>query len=348
MSHNVNAFIMTQICENSRITIDSVAAKCGFSRATVSRVINKEGSVKPATVKKVQQAVFELGYTPNIMAQALSGGRNRTIGILLPDVVREYYTALLAGADSSAEDKGYNLLIKTRNNKKALVELVEGRRIDAFILRYAGSESFDQEFLYLLQKRDIPYIIIGKPPFSDGHPAILVDNIGGARLMAHHYAEHGFRRILYITGPETSCDSQDRAYGFKVGLSEKGVDPENLIVAPGDFSRESGLEAAERYFKYAAPDAVFAANDHTALGVFQYCQKRGIRIPEDVSVTGFDDNFFADYLQPSLTTVQQPMHDLGVRAVLNLIQLINGECGKESRVILPTNLKIRRSCGCGG
>lgn len=331
-----------------KITIDVVAEKCGFSRATVSRVINRDGIVKPSTAEKVEKAIQELGYTPNLMARALSGGNSRTIAVLLPDVVREYYTGLLAGADAAAEEKGYNLIIKTRNTKRALIDLVEGRRVDAFLLRFAGTSSFDLEFLNHLKERKIPYIIIGKPPFSGDHPSVLIDNIGGARLMAKHYAMHGFQRILFITGPEESFDSQDRIYGFKIGLSEQGIDPANVVVVRGDFSRQSGYEAVRTFLETERADVVFAANDHMALGVMRYCQDIGMRVPEDIAVTGFDDNFFAEYLQPSLTTVQQPMHAIGDLAVENLIQIIEGGRARESQIILPTKLQIRRSCGCSG
>jgi LacI family transcriptional regulator len=329
-----------------KITIDDVAEKCGFSRATVSRVINREGTVKPATAEKVEKAVQELGYTPNLMARALSGGNSRTIAVLLPDLVMEYHTALLAGADAAAEEKGYNLIIKTRNTNKALIDLVEGRRVDAFLLRFAETSSFDLEFLSLLKKRKIPYIIIGKPPFSDDNPSVLIDNIGGARLMAKHYAMHGFQRILFITGTEESFDSQDRIYGFKIGLSEQGIDPANVIIVRGDFSRQSGCDAVRTFLETDRADAVFAANDHMALGVMRYCQEIGMRVPEDIAVTGFDDIFFAEYLQPSLTTVQQPMHAIGDLAVENLIQMIEGGRARESQIILPTKLQVRHSCGC--
>ena len=305
---------MNQRPAGQKITIDDVAARCGFSKATVSRVINQDGSVKPATAEKVGLAIKDLGYTPNLMARALSGGKTRTIAVVVPDIVNEYYTALLAGADAAAEEKGYNILVKTRNTKKALLDLVEGGRVDAFVLRNSGTQPLDPDLLTKLRRRDLPCLFVGKPP-SDDAPAILVDNIGGARLMAHHYTEHGFRKILFIAGPEASIDSNDRLYGFKIGLSEKGLDPDNMILARGDFSKEAGYEAAAKYIPEVKPDAVFASNDQMALGVLLWCQDRGLRVPEDLGVTGYDDTFFAGYLQPALSTVQQPMYEIGAVAV---------------------------------
>jgi DNA-binding LacI/PurR family transcriptional regulator len=329
-----------------RKTIDHVAARCGFSRATISRVLNHEGSVKPATMEKVEKAIRELGYTPNSMAIGLSGGKSRTIAVLIPDVRREYYSGLLAGADTAAEELGYDILLKTKNNWKSLLSLVDGGRVDAFIIRNTGFQVLDGDFFARLENRGVPSLFIGKPIDELRYPSVLIDNVGGARLMAHHYVEHGFRRILFITGREENLDSKDRLFGFKLGLGEKGYKPERLFMAEGDFSQASGYEAARVAMEREKVDAIFAANDHMALGVICYCRDKGIRVPEDLAVTGFDDEFFAEYLQPALSTVQQPQYDIGAVAVRNVIRLLEGSGTVEHQVILPTRLQIRRSCGC--
>ncbi len=331
--------------DGKKITIDDVAARCGFSKATVSRVINQDGSVKPATAEKVELAIRDLGYIPNLMARALSGGKTRTISIVVPDIVNEYYTGLLAGADAAAEEKGYHILIKTRNTRKALLDLVEGGRVDAFIIRNAGLPVLDRDVLVRIERRELPFLFIGKPP-ADETPAVLVDNVGGARLMAHHYAEHGYRKILFISGPKGSNDSNDRLYGFKIGLSERGLDSDELTLVEGDFTKESGYAAAAGHLLESKAEAVFASNDQMALGVLCFCRDRGIRVPEDVAVTGFDDTFFAAYLQPALTTVQQPMYEIGATAVESIVRMLEGSRERGSRIILPTRLRIRRSCGC--
>jgi LacI family transcriptional regulator len=182
-------YIMSQINTEARVTMDHVASLSGFSKATVSRVINRDGSVKPSTVAKVEEAIRSLGYMPNSVASALSGGKSRTIAVLLPDVVTEYYASLLTGIDAVAEESDYTVLIKTRNNRKALNDLVNSNRVDAFILRNTGLQPFDKDFLVALKRRDIPFVFIGRSPSGDDSPVILIDNVGGAREMAHHYAE---------------------------------------------------------------------------------------------------------------------------------------------------------------
>ena len=246
----------------------------------------------------------------------------------------------------SPRKKNYNILLKTRNNRKALLDLVNGNRVDAFIIRNTGLEAIDHDVLVALKRKSIPFIFIGKPPEENDCPAILVDNVGGGRQMAHHYAEHDFQKILFIAGPKDNLDSNDRIYGFKLGLSEKGLAPQVLDIVHGDFSRVSGYEAASEMIEKGKYEAVFAANDHMALGTIVFCRKAGIRVPEDLAVSGFDDTFFAEFLLPALTTVQQPMYEIGTVAMENIIQLLERPTQRERRIILPTRLQIRRSCGC--
>lgn len=331
---------------SGKVTIDDVAAHCGFSKATVSRVINREGSVKPATEARVREAIELLGYSPNNAASALSGGKTRTIAVFLPDVKTEYYATLLTGLEEVAEKQFFNIIIKTQNNKKALLDLAVNNRVDAFILRNNGLTPFDNDVLVTLRRRGIPVVFIGKPPAESDAHAILIDNVGGARLMAHHYAQHGFKRILFIAGPKDNLDSNDRLYGFKIGLSEMSADIETLDVVHGDFLRESGYAAANQALEATTYDAIFAASDHMALGAMLYCRSKGIRVPADIAITGFDDTFFSEFLDPPLTTVHQPMQEIGSIAMETALRILEQRDPRSQKIILPTQLQVRQSCGC--
>lgn len=332
--------------QDERVTMDHVARLSGYSKATVSRVINKEHSVKPSTVAKVEEVIRALGYTPNSAASALSGGKSRTVAMLLPDVLTEYYASLLTGAEGVAEERNYNLLLKTRSNKRGLDALVHGRKVDAFIIRSNGLDAVAHDFLISLQRREIPFLFIGRPPLDIDSPAVLIDNVGGARKMAHHYVEHRFKSILFLAGLESNFDSNDRLYGFKMGLSEAEYHPEVLDVRYGNFTRESGYAKAKAALSDRSYDAVFAANDQIALGALQYCREAGLRVPEDMAITGFDDSYFSEFLSPSLTTVRQPMHDIGAVAMETIMKILELGGTREHQVILPTRLMVRQSCGC--
>jgi DNA-binding LacI/PurR family transcriptional regulator len=330
-----------------RITVEDVANHCGFSRATVSRVINHDYRVRPSTIEKVNKAINELGYIPDASARALPGGRRNMIAILLPDVTMPYYANLLESADQVAEEHNYHLLIQTREYRSAVLRLIEEQRSDGYIIRNSGDPQVDRTIIGQLTARNLPFIFIGKP-IDEEVLSIDVDNVGGAREMAHHFVDHGFRDILFITGPPKKIDSNDRIYGFKLGLSEREVDPDSVKYMEGDFTREGGFRAAAKFFSSDRAEAVFAANDQMALGALHYFYEQGIRVPQDVAVAGFDDDFFAEFLCPPLSTVRQPMAEIGAVAVENIILMLEGSGIRKNRIILPTRLMVRRSCGCGG
>ncbi len=332
--------------QHSRVSIEDVAQASGVSRATVSRVLNGDARVRPATVRAVREAAQRLGYVAHSAASALSGGRSRTVAVLLPDILRPYYATLLQGANRVAQEKGYHLIFKAKDNSRSILDLIEAGLGDGFIIRHARDPEDDRPILNRLRRRQIPFIYVGRPAGDEAAAAIQVDNVGGARQMAHHFVEHGFRRVLFIGGPEEAIDSRDRAYGFRVGLSERGFDLAGLTELQGDYSRECGYRIAGRHLAGSRAEAVFAANDRMALGVLLYCHEHGIRVPEDLAIAGFDDAFFAEFLWPPLTTVRQPMHEIGVVAMENIVMAIEGTRLSSSQLILPTRLVPRRSCGC--
>lgn len=333
--------------KNERVTIDDIARRTGYSRATVSRAVNKEGSVRPATLERVEAAITELGYVPNTAASALSGGKTRSVAVLLPDIGSPYYSNLLEGVDRVAQDRGYHIVLKMKQRPKSVLSLVDSGLVDGFIIRHSRDPEDDLPLLTELKRRSIPFIFIGKPAQGVNAYSIMVDNVGGAREMAHHFMDHGFQRVLFISGSKGNLDSRDREYGFQVGLSERGFDLANLSSMEGDFSRECGYQLAKEFFEHRKVDAVFAANDRMALGVLFYCHEHGVRVPGDVAVTGFDDVFFSEFLWPPLTTVMQPMHEIGAVAMEHMIMAIEGSKISSSRIILPTHLVLRKSCGCG-
>ena len=326
------------------VTIEDVARHCGVSRATVSRVLNKEPRVKPSTIARVEQAIEELGYNPNSHARALSGGSTKTLAVLLPGTWRDYYNPLLKGMDEVSARHGYYLLIRSYNYLPEAQRILQEGRVDGFVIRNMDQPEEHKRLFRQLERKEIPFILIGNP-FPE-YPAIHIDNVGGARAMAHHFHTHGFTDIVFLAGPEENIDSNDRYYGFRLGLSECGMDPDRVRFYRGDYSIESGFAAIPSILAEGKPHALFAANDRMALGVLQYCRKQGIRVPENLAVAGFDDTFFSKYISPSLTTVRQPILEMGSLAMEKLIQLIEGHPLASPHVILPAPLIVRESCGC--
>ncbi len=326
------------------VRLEDVALDSGFSRATVSRVINNESQVKPETVGKIKESMKRLGYKPNMVARALSNGRKNAVAVLLPDVTSPYYTNLLRGITDVSQDVYYHTIIKSISKIDLAYDLVDSNMVDGFIIRHSSAYEKINVLLKKISRTNIPVIFIGKP-FSDSRsPSVIVDNVGGARKMAHYFAGNNYKKILFISGREDNIDSNDRKYGFRMGLAECGFDLKNLIETAGDFSKEKAYQIAKEYLSNNDFDAVFAANDNSAMGVLHFLNENNIKVPEMVSVAGFDDTFFSEYLWPPLTTVRQPMYEIGKIAMQNILLMINKDNSVSKEVILPTELIIRKSC----
>lgn len=330
--------------KTTNVTIEDVARLCGLSRATVSRVINGESNVKPATVEKVKQAISELGYHPNIHAQALSRGGVRTIGILLPKTWRSYYSLLLSGIEEVAAKEGYYALVMTRDYLNNSERIFDEGRVDGFIFRNMDHVKEHEKLLARLQKKNIPFVLIGNP--LRDYPAITIDNVGGGRAIAQHFAEHGFKKVIFLSGPKDNIDSNDRYFGFRIGFEERNMDPGGILPLQGDYSTKSGFKAVSEVVLQYKPDAIFAANDRMALGAILCLHKNGLRVPEDIAVVGFDDSYFAKYVTPALTTVRQPFREMGKAAMKELCSMLGGSQTKSGKIILPVKFVVRASCGC--
>ncbi len=327
--------------------LEDVAEDSGFSRATVSRVINEEHLVKPDTVRKIKESMEKLGYRPNMMARALSSGRKNAIAVLLPDVTALYYSNLLRGITDVSQDVYYHTIVKSISKIDLAADLVDSGMVDGFIIRHSSSIEKIDLLIRKIEKTSMPVIFIGRPFSGSKSPSIIVDNVGGARKMAHYFAGNNFKKILFITGHRDNIDSNDRRYGFKMGLAEHGFNLKNLVEAEGDFTKEKAYQIAGEYLGGKEYDAVFAANDNSAMGVLHFLNENNIKVPDEVSVAGFDDAFFAEYLWPPLTTVRQPMYEIGRVAMNNVLMMINREPSVPGEVILPTELIIRKSCRAG-
>jgi len=325
-------------------TIEDVAKACGLSRATVSRVINGEPNVKPLTIEKVKKAIAELGYHPNIHAQALSGGGAKTVGIMLPRIWRSYYSSLLSSIEEVAAQEGYYALIMAKDYLKNAERIFDEGRVDGFIFRNMDHVEEHERLFLRLRKRNVPFVLIGNP--LRDYPAITIDNVGGGRAVAKHFAMHGFRKIVYLGGPSDNVDSNDRYFGFRIGFEESGMNPEGILRINGDYSTKSGYNAISEIMLTQKPDAIFAANDRMALGAILYLHKNGVCVPQDIAIAGFDDSYFAKYITPALTTVRQPFREMGTAAMKQLCSMLKGSSANPGKIILPAKFIVRASCSC--
>ena len=323
-------------------TLAELAAAAGVSTMTASRAVNNQRGVSDATRARVQLLAAQLGYAPNRMAQKLSSGQSRVLGVLVTDLDKPYNSSVVAGvvraaAASATEVLIYSLVDRDRrptgNVPKLLQQFTDGV---IAVLPYA------QGFMEMLSQGQVPVVTIDTPSGQTGFVSIGADDYGGARKALAYLGELGHKRIAFVAGEEKleSARARHRAYDDAVAIL--GLEP---LVLQGHHNLAGGRAAGESIarMKRKRPTAVFASNDVSAFGVLTALQSYGIKVPEDISVVGFDDLPAAAQVHPALTTVRQPIEELGRAAVNTLLALLSGLDAAFSQVTLPTELIVRQS-----
>ncbi|HST65242.1 MAG TPA: LacI family DNA-binding transcriptional regulator [Mycobacteriales bacterium] len=333
----------------ARPTLEAVAALAGVSRGTVSRVINDSPQVSPRARDAVRRAIDELGFVPNRAARALVTQRTDSVALVVSEseerfFAEPYFASIVRGISSALTGSGMQLLLAVAQSpaeREQLENYLTGQHVDGVLLvSLHGIDTLPAR----LESRGVPTVLGGRP--LGERPAVCVDadNRGGARQAVAHLVARGRRRIAAIRGPQDMAVGQERHTGYLDGLAEAGLDADESLVEPGDFSLESGAAAATALLERRPDlDAIFAASDPMAIGVLRVLRAAGRRVPEDVAVVGFEDSPTAPHTEPPLTTVHQPVEDMGREMVRLLLERIAGAPADDSLVILPTHLVIRGS-----
>jgi len=328
------------------VTIKDVARRAGVSVATVSRVMNKSGPVSPEAAERIREAAAALHYVPHGGARSLITSKTSTIGVLLPDLYGGFFSEMIRGIDQTAQWHGYHLLLSGSHNRRAEMEAAMRAmrgRTDGLI---AMSPHFDAATLVENLPPSLPVILLSCEARDDEYQVIAIDNAGGAEAMVRHLIALGHRRIAMVKGEEGHFDTAERLEGYRRALLEAGISPNPDYEAQGDFSEASGHRAVQELLALSAPPtAIFCANDSMAIGGLRAVHDAGLHVPEEVTVTGFDDIPLAHYLSPPLTSVHAPIFEMGERAATRLIAALKGEPVSERRhERLATKLVVRSSC----
>ena len=325
-------------------TIDELARLSGVSRATVSRVMNG-GSVSDKTRRRVEHVLAETGYRPNLAARTLASGRSGVVGVVMhvdPHLLFRdaYFGQLLQGMSDELADlaAGMMLWLGNRTKEETLDKILTTGLADGVIVT---AHFLDDPLVDGLLASHLPTVLVGHRRHDRSASYVDVDNVHAADSITTHLIQIGRTRVGHITGTRGTVAAEDRIVGYRRAMERAGLSVDGLIVE-GDFNAPSGVIGAETLLDHRC-DAIFCANDSTALGALETIRSRGLGVPQDVALGGFDDLDFAAHMEPPLTTIRQNVHEQGAEAARTLIQLVADRDGAPRRVILPTELVIRQS-----
>jgi LacI family transcriptional regulator len=329
-------------------TIKEIAKLAGVSRSTVSRVINNDPNVSEKTRSKVQSIIDQVGYQPNPVARSLISGRTRVLGLVIPMSYSSLYTdpffSLLAqGISSTCTANNYTLmlwLVEPDYEKRANSNILNNRLIDGIIV---ASNRVDDPLLDGLIERKMPVVQIGRNKREEVS-SVDADNVHGAATAVRLLVDSGRKRLATVTGHMDLFSSRDRLAGFKRSLQEKNLPILDERIAFGDFTEEGGYLQTKMLLSKSDFDGIFVASDMMSFGALRAFHEAGLRVPEDVALVSFDDIPAAARHRPALTTIRQPIHQMGAIAAQTLIdQLENDDTATPRRIILPTELVLRET-----
>ena len=325
------------------VKIDDVARAAGVSPSTVSRVLNGTAIVSAAKKAAIDHAIAKLGFVPNPIARGLAGGRTFSIGVITQAIDSPFYGVALRGIQDQLDPAGYNALFVNGNWNAAAearcIDVLRARRVDGIIVL---TGRLTDQALKICAKT-IPVVVTGRTLKSSSLYSLNFDNFEGGRLATQHLISMGHRDIAFITGDPDHSDAVERQRGYRAALDAAGIGYDQALVVPGAYHEVSGLLAVGRLLDSQRKfTAIFAANDQMACGVTLGLQRRGLRVPDDVSLVGFDDLPTSVYAIPPLTTVHQPAYELGQLAASAMLQMLAGT--KPTFQIAPPRLIGRESC----
>lgn len=331
------------------ITIKDIAELAKVSIGTVSRVLNDVPGVGEETRKRILKLIKELDYQPNASAQGLAAKRSNNIGVIIPhtgaySMSSAYWPALLTAITEKAAASDYNVLLSNTRSEEdidsAYQSILKGKRIDGLII---GADQIGDKQLADLVLKDFPFVMVGKNQ-NVAHYYVDVDNSGGAKNITEHLIQLGHKKIAMLAGPKNYPSVVARVNGFKEAMENAGLDFSNIYYCP--YWNKRAMEISQKIIRDNTEiTAIFAAAGDLLTGVMKAVKTEQIRIPDDLAVVSFDDHPLYEFLSPAITTIRQPITQLGETAANQLFLLMEGKIPDHKGKILPTEMIIRESCG---
>lgn len=330
-----------------RVTIKDVAERAGVDPSTVSRIINNDPklSVRAETRLRISEAIGELGYRPNFMARNLRLNTSGAVGMLIPDITNPSFPEMIKGAESSSSEKDLSLILCNTGDipekELKMVRFLLDRRVDGLLL---ASVHMRDETIQEVEKSGVPYVLVNRGNRKDTGAYVVADNAAGARMAVRHLISLGHRKIAHIAGFLYTDTGIERMEGYRkeLNLADIPSNPEYMVEA--GYTEREGYKAMRKLLLLPdRPTAVFAANDLLAMGALMAMHENGVRVPEDISIVGFDDIWVVERITPALTTVKVPLYEMGSLAMNMLFHKMKDLQVEQERIVLEPSLVVRRS-----
>ena len=331
-----------------RLTLDEIGKLAGVSAATVSRVINNYPHITPERRERVQKVIAQTGFQPNPIARSLASHRTNIIGLVIPNVAHAvftdpYFPNLIQGITQASNQRNLTLALflfhSMQEETRTIQSILNNTLLDGLIIT---ADRKEYSLVPQIAKQELPFIVVGRPESTEGITYVNTDNIAGGYLATEHLLRLGRRRIAIISA-DLNTAGDDRYTGYRDALRDHNVSFDTSLVARGDFSLESGYSAMQQLLP-EHPDAVFAVSDNMGLGAQRAIRDAGLSIPQDIAIVGYDDLVPALQAEPQLTTIRQPVEQMGLTAVELLSDYASSTVAPKS-IIFPVELIIRASCG---
>lgn len=324
-------------------TIYDVAKKARVSTATVSAVLNGTAYVSPELTARVESAVDELNYTINAVARGLQTRKTNMIGMLVPDIAEPVYSVMVKGVEDGLKQAGCSLLLGSTHNRaeeqSRYLRLLRSKQVDGMLLllSFGGEEELEE-----LVRKGLPLVFIARAPHFAAD-TVLVDNVAATRTaITHLIGRRRHRRVGLIVGPRELKVSQDRIQGWMQAHQEAGIEPDDDLIREGDYTTESGESAMDAYLQLEdPPSAVFATGFLMMSGCLAVAKRRGLPVPQKLELMTWSDSPLLDVFDPPVSTIQQPSHEMGVRAAELLLRRIRDGAQEPQAIVLPAELKVR-------
>ncbi|NIK68537.1 catabolite control protein A [Paenibacillus sp. BK033] len=330
------------------VTIYDVAREAGVSMATVSRVVNNNPNVKPATRKKVYEAIERLGYRPNAVARGLASKKTTTVGVVIPDISNANFAEVARGIEDIANMYHYNIILCNADKKKdkeiRVINTLLEKQVDGLL--FMGG-AVTEEHMQAFKTANVPIVLCATTDENGQIPSVDINHEEAAYDAVRKLVQEGHKRIAMISGTlQDPANGYARFQGYKRALEDSGIPYDETLVRTGNYRYESGVEAMKYFIDLSVrPTAVFAATDEMAIGAIHCIQDSGLKVPDDVSVISVDNTRMASMVRPQLTAVAQPMYDIGAVSMRLLTKLMKKEVVEHAKVILPHEIVVRQSVG---